>query len=80
MRNLKDHLLSRLLGLDYDGDKRIFTPKECSKIEFANLNSVMESKLLRINYTTYDICQDYDTIRTRRGDVVMLEYVAYMII
>ena len=62
MRNLKDHLLSRLLGLDYDGDKRIFTPDKHNKIEFANLNSVVESKLLRINYTTYDIRQDYNTI------------------
>ena len=59
-QNLKDHLLSRLLGLDYDGDKQIFTPEERSKIEFTNLNSVVESKLLRINYTIYDICRDYD--------------------
>ena len=55
MQNLKDHLLSRLVGLDYDGDERIFTPNERNNIEFTNLNSVVESKLLRINYTTYNI-------------------------
>ena len=72
MQNLKDHLLSRLVGLDYNGDEWIFTPNERNNIEFTNLNSVVESKLLRINYTTYDIRRDYDTIRTRDGDVVMI--------
>lgn len=72
MQDLKEHLLLRLLGLDYDGDERIFTSDKRNNIEFANLNSVVESKLLQINYMTYDICQDYDTVQTRSGDVLMM--------
>ncbi|KAF8549149.1 hypothetical protein OG21DRAFT_1421778 [Imleria badia] len=71
MQALKSHLLSRLLGLDYDGDESSFTSEQRSAICLTNLHLVVESKLLRINYTTYDIRWDHDTIRTSRGDVVM---------
>ena len=71
MQALKNHLLSRLLGLDYDGDEWSFTSEQRSAIHLTNLYSVVESKLLHINYTTYDIRRDYDTIRPSRGDIVM---------
>lgn len=71
MQTLKDHLLSRLLGLDYDGDERTFTSDERNDVRLINFDAIIESKILRINYTTYDIRRDHDTIRTTRGDVVM---------
>jgi len=71
VQTLKDHLLSRLLGLHYDGNEWTFTSEQHNDIHLINFDTIVESKLLRINYTTYDIRRDHDTIRTTRGDVVM---------
>lgn len=71
MQALKDHLLSRLLGLEFDGDERSFSSEQRNNIHLTHLHSVIDCKLLRVNYTTYDIRRDYDTIRASRGDVVM---------
>lgn len=71
MQALKNHLLLRLLSLDYDGDKWSFTSEQHNAIHFTNLYLVVESKLLHINYTTYDICWNYNTIQPFQGDVVM---------
>ena len=71
MHSLKNHLLSRLLGLDYNGDEWTFSLEQRSAIHLTNLHSVVESKILRINYTTYDIRQDHDTIQPSWGDVIM---------
>ena len=71
MQTPKDHLLSRLLDLDYDGDERTFTSDEHNNVHLINFDAIIELKILRINYTTYDIRRDHDTIRTTRGDVVM---------
>ena len=71
MHSLKNHLLLRLLGLDYNGDKRTFSLEQRSAIHLTNLHSVVESKILCINYTTYDIRQDHDTIQPSQGDVIM---------
>ncbi|KAF8427567.1 hypothetical protein L210DRAFT_3652625 [Boletus edulis BED1] len=71
MSCLKNHLLSRLLGLDYDGDERTFTLEQRNKICLINTDAVVESKTLHINYTTYDIRWDNDMIRTTCGGIVM---------
>jgi hypothetical protein len=71
MQALKDHLLSRLLGLDYDGDEETITSKQRTSVRLLNLSSVIESKLLHINYTTYDIRRAQDVIQTSRGGVIM---------
>ena len=62
VQTLKDHLLSRLLGLDYDGNERTFTSDERNDVRLINFDAIIESKILRINYTTYDIRRDHDTI------------------
>ena len=71
MQSLKNHLLSRLLGLDYDGDEQTFSPEQRNEVRLINIDSVVESKMIQFNYTTYDIRQDHDTTRTTRRDVVM---------
>ena len=71
MQTLKDHLLSRLLDLDYDGDERTFTLDKRNNVHLINFDAIVELKILCINYTTYDICWDHNTIRTTCGDVVM---------
>lgn len=71
MQSLKYHLLSQLLGLDYDEGEQIFSPEEHNEVRLVNINSVVESKIIQFNYTTYDIWQNHDTTRTTRGDVMM---------
>ena len=61
MQSLKNHLLSRLLGLDYDGDEQTFSPEQHNEVRLVNIDSVVESKMIQFNYTTYDIRQDHDT-------------------
>jgi len=69
---LKDHLLSRLLGLDYDGDERVFTDAERNSVHFINnLNTVSQAKRLQINYTTYDVRRDQDTLKPGHGGFIM---------
>ena len=70
MQTLKDHLLSRLLDLNYDGNEQTFTLDERNNVHLINFDAIIESKILCINYTTYDIRRDHDTIRTTHGDVV----------
>ena len=72
MQLLKDHLLSRLLGLDYDGDERSFTAQQRNAIQLTNIDTVVQSKVFRVNCTAYDICWDHDTIRIACGDIVMV--------
>jgi hypothetical protein len=71
MQTLRGHLLARLLDLDYDGDEHSFTEAQHQLLRFTNLGAVVESKLLCINFTTYNIRRSYDTIRCGKGGVVM---------
>ena len=52
---IKDHLLSRLHHLDFDGDKRLFTPEQQNNLHLLNPDQFVESKIIHINYTSYDI-------------------------
>ncbi|KAG2113257.1 hypothetical protein BD769DRAFT_1673787 [Suillus cothurnatus] len=70
---LKDHLLSRLLGLDYDGDEWEFSNAQQGNILFINnLSRVSQAKRLQINYTTYDVRRDQDTLKPGCGCAVMM--------
>lgn len=71
MQSLKDHLLSRLHGLHYDGDEQTFTSQQRNDVHLINFDTIVELKILRINYTTYNIQRDYNIIQTTRSDVVM---------
>lgn len=46
MQLLRDHLLSQLLGLDYNGDERTFSPEQCNEVHLVNIDSVVESKMI----------------------------------
>ena len=70
---LKDHLLSRLLNREYDSDEHTFSSEERNSIQFVNnLNKVLHPKRLQINYTTYDIRCDQDTLHPGHGAAIML--------
>jgi hypothetical protein len=68
---LLDHLLNRLLGNEYDGDEKEYTLAERSKV-LINKNLIYRHKVLRINYTTYDLRRDQDVINPRTSPFIML--------
>ncbi|KAK7013429.1 GLOBIN domain-containing protein [Favolaschia claudopus] len=69
--DLKSHLLSRLLGLAYSGDETQYSDQD-----LANVNILRERlythKILRVNYTSYDLRRDQDTINTRSHPDIMV--------
>ncbi|KAJ3831265.1 hypothetical protein F5878DRAFT_676704 [Lentinula raphanica] len=70
---LQDHLLGRLLNLDFDGDTHeSFTDQDRNHIRLKG-GQFVSLKTCRINYTTYDVRRDQDTINPRNhADVMML--------
>jgi hypothetical protein len=59
---LKDNILGRLLNRDYKGDSYgEFTEKDRDSVRISQEN-IYQCKMLRINYTTYNIRRDTDTI------------------
>ena len=69
---MKDHLLSRLHSYEYDGNEYSFTEEERNDLRFVGgLNRVIESTILRVNYTTYDICREQDVMRPGPACFVM---------
>ncbi|KAF8887132.1 hypothetical protein BD779DRAFT_1611603 [Infundibulicybe gibba] len=69
---LLDHLLGRLQGIPYDGDEQIFSTAERAHIHIQN-NEIYEHKVLRVNYTTYDMRREQDSINPRtHADIFVL--------
>src|SRR5271170_6144804 len=68
---LKDHLLSRLLNQEYNGDEGIFTDADRLSVRILN-NRIYSCQVLRINYTTYDCRRDQDTMNPRTNCDVMV--------
>ena len=66
---LKDHILGRLLGYDYDETN--FSTEERNAIRILN-NRIYASKVLRVNYTTYDMRRDQDSMNPRTHCDVMV--------
>jgi len=58
---------------EYDGDECVFTSEERNSVRFVNnLNRVIQSKRFQINYTTYDVRRDQDTLRPGHSATVMM--------
>ncbi|KIK10901.1 hypothetical protein PISMIDRAFT_19979, partial [Pisolithus microcarpus 441] len=69
---MKDHLLSRLYGYEYDGDEHFFTDDERNDLQIiGGMNQVIESTIVRVNYTTYDIRRKQDVMRPGSGCFIM---------
>lgn len=61
------------MNLEYDGDEHIFSSDERASLQFVNnLNRVLRPRRFQINYTTYDMRRDQDTLRPGQGSAVML--------
>ena len=69
---LKDHLLDRILGREYDGGERTYGREQRNAVIIAN-DMLHKHKTLQINYTTYDMRRERDTIHINRNrDFMML--------
>jgi hypothetical protein len=61
-----------MLGFPYDGDENVFTDEDRSCIAFHD-NKIYNHPLVRINYTTYDLRREQDTINPlTRADIMVL--------
>lgn len=71
---LKDHLYARVQGLTYEGDENDFTDAERNSILITD-NKLFEHSIVRINYTTYDLRRDQDSINPRtRADLMVMSH------
>ncbi len=61
---LKDHLITRLHGADYNGDEVQYSDVERQQIRILNHN-IYCHKVLRVQYTTYDVQRGQDSINAR---------------
>ncbi|KAF7367198.1 hypothetical protein MSAN_00980100 [Mycena sanguinolenta] len=69
---LKNHLLGRLAHPDYSDDTEEFTDEERHSLVIAN-NRMYRHKVLRVNYTTYDVRRGQDSMNPRtRADIMTL--------
>ena len=69
---LKDHILGWLLEKNYEGDMYgEFTNEERNTVRIAG-ERIYRCKTVKINYTTYDIRRDGDTINTRTYPDIMV--------
>lgn len=70
MPKLQEHLLSRVVHPEWTGDGNEFTPEERSKLILRN-DRIYRHKILRINYTTYDVRRGQDSLNPRTHSDVM---------
>ncbi len=72
---LKNHFLSRLLGHRYDGDELNFSSADRRNVLIMNNGTIYQHKVLRVNYTTYDLRRGQDSLNPRipgHADVMVL--------
>ncbi|KAF8074854.1 hypothetical protein FPV67DRAFT_601603 [Lyophyllum atratum] len=71
---LKDHLLARLSHPDWTGDGNEFTPEEHFNLLIRN-DRLYIHKVLRVNYTSYDVRRGQDSMNPRtRADIMTLSH------
>ncbi|KAG2336123.1 hypothetical protein BDR05DRAFT_897160, partial [Suillus weaverae] len=69
---LKDHILGHLSGLAYDGDETLFTAAERNSVVIIN-NRIYRHKVLRVNYTTYNLRRAQDSLNPcTHADIMVL--------
>jgi len=75
-QNLRNHLLAWILGCEFNGsDDHSFTNEDCTSICF-NHGHIYKHKTVRINFMTYDMWQEQDSInpRTEHQDIIVLAH------
>ncbi|KAJ7038616.1 hypothetical protein C8F04DRAFT_951015 [Mycena alexandri] len=59
--DLKAHLLGRILDIPYDGDETQFSLQDLTDVTIVR-ERIYAHKILRVNYTTYDVQRDQETL------------------
>lgn len=72
MDHLKDHLLARALGREYNGDDVTFEDSERNELVIHD-RKLYRHKVLRINYNTYDLQKKQDSLNPRTNGNIMLK-------
>ncbi|KAG2078839.1 hypothetical protein BDR04DRAFT_997875, partial [Suillus decipiens] len=71
---LKDYLSGQIHSIDYSGDEQEFSDDERSQVVLAN-NQLFEHSILWINYTTYDLWREQDSINLHmHADIMILSH------
>ncbi|KAF4611550.1 hypothetical protein D9613_004494 [Agrocybe pediades] len=70
LSDLKDHLLSRLLGNTFSGDEEVYTDDDRDEVHIVN-NQIYRHKVIRVNYTTYDLRREQDSVNPRTHPDIM---------
>lgn len=66
--------MGRIRSIDYSGDEQEFSDDDRNQIVLAN-NQLFEHSVLRINYTTYDLRREQDSINSRtHADIIVLSH------
>ncbi|KAI9462002.1 hypothetical protein BJY52DRAFT_1116777, partial [Lactarius psammicola] len=68
---LRDHLLARILHHEYDGDDSPFSDAQRAEVQFRG-RKLYQHKVLRVNYTTYDLRREQDSINPRTQPNIMV--------
>ncbi|KAF8228433.1 hypothetical protein L208DRAFT_1291363, partial [Tricholoma matsutake] len=68
---LKDHLLSHLLGQEFDGDEVQYTNEDHGTVRIIE-DHIYSAKVLCVNYTTYDIRRDRDSMNLHNHCDIMV--------
>ena len=73
MSTLKDHILVRLRhgGRVSEGDQAVFSAEDRNRVSFT-YNRIYQHKVMRLNYTTYDLRRSQDSINIRTHSDVMV--------
>ncbi|KAI9431387.1 hypothetical protein H4582DRAFT_2085061 [Lactarius indigo] len=69
--HLRDHLLARILHREYDGDDSPFSDSQRAEVQLRG-RKLYQHKVLRINYTTYDLHCEQDSINPRTQPNIMV--------
>ena len=68
---LKDHLLARHANIPYSGDEHAFSDTERDSIMFVS-NRMYKHEVFRINYTSYDLRREQDSINVNTHPYIMV--------
>ncbi|KAJ7673060.1 hypothetical protein DFH06DRAFT_53284 [Mycena polygramma] len=71
MPKLQEHLLSRLAHPEWTGDGNEFSPEERHKLSIKN-RRIYRHKILRVNYTSYDVRRGQDCLNPRTHSDLMV--------
>ena len=68
---LEEHVLARLQHPKWSGNGREFSDKERQQVIFAN-ERIYRHKIMRVNYTTYDVRRGQDSLSSRKRSNIMM--------